>query len=137
MIILILGFSIYFFKNPLLYKYYYNAATKASSIDEKIYYYNISLNYSKDEKLLNSLCNTLEEDPDFIETSSLLTNLSESEKNDLISKLYVNKATIDFKNKDYYECDSDLDLATKYGYDKKNFSKYDDLQKKSRKIQTI
>ena len=130
MIILSLGFSIYFFKNPLLYKYYYNAATKASSIDEKIYYYNIALNYSKDEKLLNSLCNTLEEDPDFIETSSLLTNLSESEKNDLISKLYVNKATIDFKNKDYYECDSDLDLATKYGYDKKNFSKYDDLQKK-------
>ena len=47
-----------------------------------------------------------------------------------MSKLYVNKATVDFKNKNYTDCDSDLDLATKYGYNKENFSQYDDLQKK-------
>ena len=47
-----------------------------------------------------------------------------------MSKLYVNKATVDFKNKNYTDCDSDLDLATKYGYKKENFSQYDDLQKK-------
>ncbi len=81
--------------------------------------------------MLNSIYTTLKSDSDFVDNSSILTNLNTSEKDNLMSKLYVNKATVDFKNKNYTDCDSDLDLATKYGYNKENFSQYDDLKKKN------
>ena len=127
---LIIGVSVYFLKSPLLYKYYYDSALKSSSINEKLSYYNNALRYSKSDDLLNSIYTTLKSDSDFVDNSSILTNLNTSEKDNLMSKLYVNKANVDFKNKDYNDCASDLDQATKYGYNKKNFSKYDDLQKK-------
>ncbi|EGT3620393.1 TPA: YARHG domain-containing protein [Clostridium perfringens] len=126
----IIGTSIYFLRSPLLYKYYYNSALKSSSVTEKLSYYNSALKYSKNDDLLNSIYTTLKSDSDFVDNSSILTNLNTSEKDNLMSKLYVNKATVDFKNKNYTDCDSDLDLATKYGYNKENFSQYDDLQKK-------
>ncbi|AMN31516.1 YARHG domain-containing protein [Clostridium perfringens] len=126
----IIGTSIYFLRSPLLYKYYYNSALKSSSVTEKLSYYNSALRYSKNDDLLNSIYTTLKSDSDFVDNSSILTNLNTSEKDNLMSKLYVNKATVDFKNKNYTDCDSDLDLATKYGYNKENFSQYDDLQKK-------
>ena len=107
-----------------------NSALKSSSVTEKLSYYNSALKYSKNDDLLNSIYTTLKSDSDFVDNSSILTNLNKSEKDNLMSKLYVNKATVDFKNKNYTDCDSDLDLATKYGYKKENFSQYDDLQKK-------
>ena len=84
----IIGTSIYFLRSPLLYKYYYNSALKSSSVTEKLSYYNSALKYSKNDDLLNSIYTTLKSDSDFVDNSSILTNLNTSEKDNLMSKLY-------------------------------------------------
>ncbi len=69
-----------FLRSPLLYKYYYNSALKSSSVTEKLSYYNSALRYSKNDDLLNSIYTTLKSDSDFVDNSSILTNLNTSEK---------------------------------------------------------
>lgn len=129
-VIIILGTAFYFLKSPLLFKYYYNSALKSSSITEKLSDYNNALKYGTNDEVLNSIYITLKSDSDFVDDLSLLTNLNKTEKNNLMSKLYVNKANEDFANKNYNDCLKDLDNASKYGYDKKSYDNYDDLMKK-------
>lgn len=136
-ILLLLVSSIYFLKNPVLYKYYYNSALKSSSVIEKLENYNKALSYSKNEDLLNSIYETLKADTDFVDNAKILSNLKAPEKNKLMAKIYVNKASLDFENKDYKSCDSNLNLAVKYGYTKKDFLQYDALEKKLKEEKNI
>lgn len=124
-----IGVSAYYLKDPMLYKYYYNSALKATSTNEKLSDYNNALKYGSNDEILNSIYMTLKSDSDFTGDSESLTNLNKDDKNKLLSKLYVFKATDDFNNDNYQECSKDLDLATKYGYNKKKFEHYDDLTK--------
>lgn len=130
LVIVLIGISIYFLKDPILYKYHYNSALKSSSTSEKISEYNKALEYECNDEIIDSIYNTLKLDSDFLNDSSELTNLDKESKNKLLSKLYVFKANDDFKNGNYEDCSTDLDLATRYGYNRKDFDYYDELVKK-------
>ncbi len=130
LVIVLIGISIYFLKDPILYKYHYNSALKSSSTSEKISEYNKALEYECNDEIIDSIYNTLKLDSDFLNDSSELTNLDKESKNKLLSKLYVFKANDDFKNCNYEDCSTDLDLATRYGYNRKDFDYYDELVKK-------
>lgn len=130
LVIILIGISIYCLKDPILYKYHYNAALNSSSTSKKLSEYNKALEYESNDEILDSIYNTLKLDSDFLNDSSELTNLDKDSKNKLLSKIYVFKANDDFKNGNYEDCSNDLDLATRYGYDRKDFDYYDELVKK-------
>ena len=130
LVVVIIGTSTYFLKDPILYKYHYNSALNSNSTSEKLSEYNKALEYECNDEIINSIYKTLKLDSDFLNDSSELTNLNKKSKNKLLSKLYVFKAIDDFKNGNYEDCSTDLDLATKYGYNKKDFEHYNELVKK-------
>lgn len=135
-IILIITFTgsvLFFSKDNIFYNYYCNKALKEDAISIKVCTYNDALAHKYNADIMDRLYEILKNDSDFIEEISKATNLKEEDKNSLISKICTYKADQNFNHGNYENALKSLNIATKYGYDIKNYINYSDLMEKLKK----
>lgn len=129
-IILATSSFLYFSKDSILYKYYFNKANSATSTFDKLTYYNNALQYNKNDDIINLVYDTLKEDSSFIDEISKLSNLNTDDTNELIYKLCIFYANKNFYNENYATCFNYLKLAEEHGYNIKEYKNYNELKNK-------
>lgn len=121
---------LYFSKDSMLYTYYYNKANSATSTFEKLTNYNNALKHNYNADIIDSIYNTLKNEPSFIDEIPKVSNLNEEDTNNLIYKLCTFNADENFNNENYDLSLSYLNLAKEYGYNEKEYINYDKLTQK-------
>lgn len=118
---------LFLFKNSILYKVYSAKAANETNVIQKVTYYDKILAFKKDDVILYTLYTNLKDDLSFKNAIINMKNLSVEEKNNLISKIYIYKASESFESSLYNSSLHYLELAHDYGYNMHDFPKYQDL----------
>lgn len=130
LIILIIALGIIVGKDTIMYNYYLSKANKETLIPQSIEYYASALKLKYETTVITKVSEKLKQDDDFEETIKIIEPSIKSEDlKKIYTDIYVKKARINFKEKNYEATSDYLSKAQEYGYKINDFEYYKDLQK--------
>lgn len=128
-LILIILIAIYLaFRKHIMYSYYVMRGNNSIIESEQLEYYNKALGFKYTNAVLDDIYDSLEGNDKVSDEISKVSNLKENDRNNIIIKVYQDKAEEAFSMEKYNECAYYLRQAENNGYNIKEYKNYNKLK---------
>lgn len=128
LILILIGATFFIFRKALMYHYYVMRGNNCSIESDQLEYYNKALGFKYTKGVLDDINESLEGNDKVKDEISKITNLKTEDKNNIIIKVYQDKAEEAFSLGKYNECSYYLRQAENNGYNIKEYKNYNKLK---------